>query len=91
MRVWFRGWAVNKDATKLTAEYLRLFVAGTHNASCAPDKERQDAVLIRSLCCWWEWLAEAIARAAQVAAADGSSTVEIEHLERILPQLLLDF
>ena len=32
-----------------------------------------------------------MARAAQAAQADGSATVDLEHLERILPQLLLDF
>ena len=36
-------------------------------------------------------LPEAINRAIQVAQTEGSATVELEHLERILPQLLLDF
>ena len=34
---------------------------------------------------------EAIQRAAAIAEAEGSSQIEGTHLERILPQLLLDF
>jgi centromere protein X len=35
--------------------------------------------------------AEAIQRAGKVAQQEGSSTIEPVHLEKILPQLLLDF
>lgn len=35
--------------------------------------------------------AEAIQRAATIAEAEGSVKIEATHLERILPQLLLDF
>jgi hypothetical protein len=34
---------------------------------------------------------EAVERAALVAEAEGCATIEGTHLERILPQLLLDF
>ncbi|XP_057787944.1 protein MHF2 homolog [Salvia miltiorrhiza] len=36
-------------------------------------------------------VAEAIQRAAAIAEAEGSLKIEATHLERILPQLLLDF
>lgn len=35
--------------------------------------------------------AEAIQRAAMIAEAEGAAKVEATHLERVLPQLLLDF
>ena len=35
--------------------------------------------------------AEAIGRAAEQAEIEGSSTIRPQHLERILPKLLLDF
>jgi histone H3/H4 len=34
---------------------------------------------------------EAAARSAQFAKADSSAVVTVEHLEKVLPQLLLDF
>lgn len=34
---------------------------------------------------------EAIQRAAVIAEAEGSTKIEPTHLERVLPQLLLDF
>ncbi|XP_058193871.1 protein MHF2 homolog isoform X2 [Rhododendron vialii] len=34
---------------------------------------------------------EAVERAATIAEAEGASTIEATHLERVLPQLLLDF
>lgn len=34
---------------------------------------------------------EAVERAATIAEAEGASTIEPTHLERVLPQLLLDF
>ncbi|KAG6420900.1 hypothetical protein SASPL_117444 [Salvia splendens] len=37
------------------------------------------------------FVAEAIQRAAAIAEAEGSLKIEATHLERILPQLLLDF
>ncbi|KAF3645909.1 hypothetical protein FXO37_20750 [Capsicum annuum] len=37
------------------------------------------------------FVAEAIQRAATIAEAEGSTKIEATHLERILPQLLLDF
>lgn len=36
-------------------------------------------------------LAEAVQRAATIAEAEGTDKIEATHLERILPQLLLDF
>jgi centromere protein X len=36
-------------------------------------------------------LAEAVQRAAIIAEAEGMEKIEATHLERILPQLLLDF
>ncbi|KAK3014842.1 hypothetical protein RJ639_008769 [Escallonia herrerae] len=37
------------------------------------------------------FVAEAIQRASTIAEAEGVSKIEATHLERILPQLLLDF
>ncbi|XP_027125194.1 protein MHF2 homolog isoform X1 [Coffea eugenioides] len=37
------------------------------------------------------FVTEAVQRAAMIAEAEGASTIEATHLERILPQLLLDF
>lgn len=37
------------------------------------------------------FVSEAVERAALVAEAEGCTTIEGTHLERILPQLLLDF
>ncbi|XP_078172883.1 centromere protein X isoform X2 [Carex rostrata] len=37
------------------------------------------------------FVAEAIHRAALIAEAEGIDTIEPTHLERVLPQLLLDF
>ncbi|XP_031554179.1 centromere protein X-like [Actinia tenebrosa] len=37
------------------------------------------------------FVAEAAARAGKQAKAESASTVQTEHLEKILPQLLLDF
>ncbi|KAL2482582.1 hypothetical protein Fot_44026 [Forsythia ovata] len=37
------------------------------------------------------FVTEAIQRAATIAEAEGSNKIEATHLERILPQLLLDF
>ncbi|KAF9603031.1 hypothetical protein IFM89_033756 [Coptis chinensis] len=37
------------------------------------------------------FIAEAVQRAAAIAEAEGASKIEATHLERILPQLLLDF
>ncbi|KNA18670.1 hypothetical protein SOVF_068590 [Spinacia oleracea] len=37
------------------------------------------------------FITEAIQRAAAIAEAEGVSQIEATHLERILPQLLLDF
>ncbi|KJE95684.1 hypothetical protein CAOG_06110 [Capsaspora owczarzaki ATCC 30864] len=49
------------DSTRLTAEFMRVFVI------------------------------EAMGRAASVAKAEGSDTIEPHHLEAVLPELLLDF
>ncbi|KAI3897133.1 hypothetical protein MKX03_025995 [Papaver bracteatum] len=37
------------------------------------------------------FVAEAVQRAATISDAEGASKIETTHLERILPQLLLDF
>lgn len=37
------------------------------------------------------FITEAVQRAATIAEAEGVSKIETTHLERILPQLLLDF
>ncbi|KAG5523028.1 hypothetical protein RHGRI_034993 [Rhododendron griersonianum] len=37
------------------------------------------------------FVTEAVERAATIAEAEGASTIEATHLERVLPQLLLDF
>ncbi|KAH7858649.1 hypothetical protein Vadar_026261 [Vaccinium darrowii] len=37
------------------------------------------------------FVTEAVERAATIAEAEGASKIEATHLERVLPQLLLDF
>uniref|UniRef100_A0A453C7V7 Centromere protein X n=1 Tax=Aegilops tauschii subsp. strangulata TaxID=200361 RepID=A0A453C7V7_AEGTS len=37
------------------------------------------------------FVAEAVQRCAVIAEAEGATTIEPTHLERVLPQLLLDF
>lgn len=37
------------------------------------------------------FVTEAVQRAAMIAEAEGATKVEATHLERVLPQLLLDF
>ncbi|KAI3981747.1 hypothetical protein MKX01_027732 [Papaver californicum] len=39
----------------------------------------------------WLFIAEAVQRVATISDAEGASKIEATHLERILPQLLLDF
>jgi len=50
--------------------------------------------------CFWHYICsinqsiikkEAIHRASKIAEAEGNPTLEVEHLQKILPQLLLDF
>ncbi|XP_065833218.1 centromere protein X-like [Oscarella lobularis] len=37
------------------------------------------------------FVVEAAARSVEIAKADSSSAVKVEHLQKVLPQLLLDF
>ena len=67
-----------KQTHELTAEYLRLFVVGTSfNQSISKDLNSANV--------------EAVNRAIKLAKEENSETVEVQHLQRILPQLLLDF
>jgi len=69
----------SKDAIKLTSELLRLFVLG----KCLGGAPKAEVLNQR---------AEAIQRATTLAKSEGSTeSVDVVHLERILPQLLLDF
>lgn len=78
----------NANALKLSSELLRVFVAGlTIN-----EEKLCFLFLVPSFyfeTCFLD--AEAIQRAATIAEAEGSVKIEATHLERILPQLLLDF
>jgi len=66
---------VSSDALKVSAELLKLFVVGM-----------QPCIFAVTLV-----IIEAFHRAAEVARSEGNASVKTEHLEKILPQLLLDF
>jgi centromere protein X len=72
---------------------LRLAQAGAEDASTASKKKFpvKDEAVVASAEVLRIFAQELTARAAETALADGDDTVHGEHLERILPQLLLDF
>ncbi|NXN16836.1 CENPX protein, partial [Indicator maculatus] len=74
---------VNGDAQLLMAEMLKVFVRGERAAP--PPAAGIGVCLSRafSLC-----MAEAAARAARQAQAEDLVKVDIEHLEKVLPQLV---
>lgn len=87
-------YAANGNAVKLSCELLRNFVTGFYTNFWLLN---WDYVLILCVCLLWHFKkaicveAEAVQRAATIAEAEGVSKIEATHLERVLPQLLLDF
>lgn len=80
----------NKDALTLSADFLTLFIVGRWPLFIylfflsfdSGNLLMYNKIII---------ITEAINRAAQVAKTEDSTTIEFSHLEKILPQLLLDF
>ncbi|PFX28901.1 centromere protein X-like [Stylophora pistillata] len=64
---------------------LQQFFRDKQKTKCNGDALKLMAELLRI------FVAEGAARAGQQAKVESSPTVETEHLEKILPQLLLDF
>lgn len=64
---------------------LQQFFRDKQKTKCTGDALKLMAELLRI------FIAEGVARAAQQAKVESSPTVETDHLEKILPQLLLDF
>ncbi|XP_068674018.1 centromere protein X-like [Montipora foliosa] len=73
----FRSETVNK--------LLHNFFGDKVKTKCSGDALKLMAELLKI------FIAEGAARAAQQAKVESSPSVETEHLEKILPQLLLDF
>ncbi|KAJ4761943.1 Centromere protein X [Rhynchospora pubera] len=74
------GGAGTSKKTRATTVLLQIFM-NTANASAL----KVSCELLRL------FVAEAIQRAALIAEAEGIDIIEPTHLERVLPQLLLDF
>jgi len=64
---------------------LQNFFQDKQKTKCTGDALKLMAELLKI------FVAEGAARAAQQAKVESSPTVETDHLEKILPQLLLDF
>ncbi|NXD84168.1 CENPX protein, partial [Halcyon senegalensis] len=80
--------AVNGDAQLLMAEMLKVFVRGERAALAAARSPPRPGPLQRprpSAC-----TVEAAARAARQAEAEDLEKVNIEHVEKVLPQLVRD-
>lgn len=80
----------NATAVKLSCELLRIFITGL----LLPELFLRSIICINILAKFYlnyNLNSEAIQRAAAIAEAEGVSQIEATHLERILPQLLLDF
>ncbi|XP_042658625.1 centromere protein X isoform X2 [Tyto alba] len=77
---------VQGDAQLLMAEMLNVFVRAPEPGSAHPGPAPRPPSLLPYAC-----TAEAAARAARQAQAEDLQKVDIEHLEKVLPQLLLDF
>ncbi|NXS06906.1 CENPX protein, partial [Neodrepanis coruscans] len=75
---------VNSDALLLMAEMLNVFVRGERAGK--PDKPA--ATRPRSLPSPFPCTAEAAARAVRQAQTEDLEKVDIEHLEKVLPQLV---
>ncbi|NXN63290.1 CENPX protein, partial [Himantopus himantopus] len=76
---------VNGDAQLLMAEMLKVFVRGERSASApgAGPSVPSAAPLSPAFPC-----AEAAARAARQARAEDLEKVDVEHVEKVLPQLV---
>ncbi|KAI8382930.1 hypothetical protein BD560DRAFT_444053 [Blakeslea trispora] len=74
---------VNKEALQLCAEFFRLFVVGKSSFIAI------DMLASQLLTCH----IEAVHRSSdeQDVMSESKGSIEVEHLERVLPQLLLDF
>ncbi|KAM8992556.1 centromere protein X [Ara ararauna] len=77
---------VNVDAQLLMAEMLNVFVRAPAELSQSHTPRALGDLLPSFLP-----PAEAAARAARQAQAEDLEKVDVEHLEKVLPQLLLDF
>ncbi|NXP74441.1 CENPX protein, partial [Ramphastos sulfuratus] len=80
---------VNGDAQLLMAEMLKVFVRGERaapppGAGIGPTRTVSEAPLTAPSLC----TAEAAARAARQAQAEDLAKVDIEHVEKVLPQLV---
>ena len=79
---------INAKALAAAAEVLRLMVIGACTAiviGVFPVAPPTAAALS------WYLIAEMIERAGEGARGTGDSEIDVAHLEKILPQLLLDF
>ena len=81
---------------KLSCEKLRLFVSGQSTLIIATIIIMKTAYMAISSYLLnyksiYSVITEAVHRAATIAEAEGGDKIEATHLERILPQLLLDF
>uniref|UniRef100_A0A3Q2CUP5 Centromere protein X n=1 Tax=Cyprinodon variegatus TaxID=28743 RepID=A0A3Q2CUP5_CYPVA len=85
---------LSSDATLLMMDMLRIFVQGNNFSSlhymmscCAYIKLRSN----KSICIFFSLSQEAALRSLKQAESEDCNQVELEHFEKILPQLLLDF
>ncbi|KAM0828008.1 hypothetical protein ACQ4PT_067829 [Festuca glaucescens] len=83
-----RSTTANASALQVSCELLRMFVAGLYRR-----KLLQFLMLTSNTDSTYSefCLAEAVQRCAVIAEAEGTTIIEPTHLERVLPQLLLDF
>ncbi|KAI5665051.1 hypothetical protein M9H77_24374 [Catharanthus roseus] len=90
-RVWIRR-ASERDRNEIADN---MDGENTEVGGATPKKSRPTSANAKALKLSCELLrlfvTEAVQRAAMIAEAEGASTIEATHLERILPQLLLDF
>lgn len=85
--------AANASALQVSCELLRMFVTGLYLLKNATASHLMPTTQIHFLQLNSEFYfsAEAVQRSAVIAEAEGTTTIEPTHLERVLPQLLLDF
>ncbi|KAM0848733.1 hypothetical protein ACQ4PT_054190 [Festuca glaucescens] len=83
-----RSTTANASALQVSCELLRMFVAGLYYCR----KLLQLMLPSNTDSTYSEfYLAEAVQRSAVIAEAEGTTIIKPTHLERVLPQLLLDF
>ncbi|XP_076917487.1 protein MHF2 homolog, partial [Bidens hawaiensis] len=74
-----------EDADTSKAEERPGTSKKNRHTSANPNAVRLSCKLLRL------FVTEAVQRAATIAEAEGGDKIEVTHLERVLPQLLLDF